>query len=151
GRVLGRAVEIEGLRRDGKEFPVELSLGMWESAEGCFFSGIIRDVTRRKRAEEHARALDGAPDPILEVDATRIIRVANARATELFGPGLEGRPVAHLIAPRSRLRVIRHLESLSREPVEVIGLRADGREFEAELTLSAEDGIVTSVVRDISE
>jgi PAS domain S-box-containing protein/diguanylate cyclase (GGDEF)-like protein len=150
-RLIGSTVEVVGARKDGTEFPIELSLSTWESAEGRFFGGIIRDIADRKHAEEHARALDNAPDPIVKVDAERVIRLANARAEELFGVGLVGRPVAELFAPVWRVRTIRHFAADSREPLEPIALRADGNEFEAELTLSAEDGGLTCVIRDVSE
>jgi PAS domain S-box-containing protein/diguanylate cyclase (GGDEF)-like protein len=150
-RLLGSTVEVVGSRKDGTEFPIELSLSTWETADGRFFGGIIRDIADRKRAEEHERALDNAPDPIVKVDAERVIRLANARAEELFGSAIVGRPVAELVAPAWRVRTIRHFAADSREPLEVIALRADGSEFEAELTLSAEDGGLTSVIRDVSE
>jgi PAS domain S-box-containing protein/diguanylate cyclase (GGDEF)-like protein len=150
-RLLGSTVEVVGLRRDGAEFPIELSLSTWETGDGRFFGGVVRDITDRKRAEEHARALDSAPDPIVKVDAERVIRLANARAEELFGGDLVGRPVAALVAPSWRVRTIRHFAAAAREPLEVIALRADGSEFEAELSLSAEDGGLTSVIRDVSE
>ncbi|MGE3153240.1 MAG: PAS domain S-box protein [Nitrospiraceae bacterium] len=53
--LIGRAIELHGLKRDGAEFPLELSLATWTSASGRFFSGIIRDITERKRAEEALR------------------------------------------------------------------------------------------------
>src|SRR3954471_15900258 len=149
-RLIGSTVEVVGLRKDGTEFPIELSLSTWESGDGRFFGGIIRDIADRKRAEEHARALDTAPDPIVKVDAERVIRVANARAEELFG-AIVGRPVATLVAPLWRVRTIRHFAADSREPLEGIALRADGSEFDAELTLSTEDGGLTSVIRDVSQ
>jgi PAS domain S-box-containing protein len=48
----GRTVEVAGLKKDGKEFPAELSIAAWETREGRFFTGILRDITPRKRAQE---------------------------------------------------------------------------------------------------
>lgn len=48
---IGRTVEVEGQRKNGDEFPLELSLSTWTTDKGIFFAGIIRDISERKRLE----------------------------------------------------------------------------------------------------
>lgn len=50
-------VEVEGLRRDGSRFPAELSVASWEAGEKRFYTGILRDITQRKRREEKIEIL----------------------------------------------------------------------------------------------
>ena len=47
-----RTLEVAGLKKDGNEFPAELSIADWETREGKFFTGILRDITPRKRAQQ---------------------------------------------------------------------------------------------------
>jgi PAS domain S-box-containing protein len=49
--ILGRTVELIGLRKGDEEFPLELSVSSWTTHEGVFFSGIIRDISDRKEAQ----------------------------------------------------------------------------------------------------
>lgn len=54
-RLLGRTIELDGLRADGTEFPMELALSSWEQGGSVFYTGILRDITERRQAEEQHR------------------------------------------------------------------------------------------------
>ncbi|MBI4420109.1 MAG: PAS domain S-box protein [Gemmatimonadetes bacterium] len=58
-RLTGRRHELFGLRHDGSEFPLELSLACWKIAEGTFFTGIVRDLTGRNGMPEEPRETGG--------------------------------------------------------------------------------------------
>jgi diguanylate cyclase (GGDEF)-like protein/PAS domain S-box-containing protein len=165
-RIIGKTVEVVGLRADGAEFPIELSLSTWQTGGRRFFGGIIRDIASRIEAEDQARVLETAPDPIVKVDAARRIVLANARTEELFGylrSELMGRPVEDLFAAHSSRRAADRFHAVGvdadgdapEQAVELIGVRKDGSEFPVDVTLSAARGadgiVVTSILRDVTE
>lgn len=53
--ITGLVTDIQAVNKKGDEFPIELSLADWESHDGKYITGIVRDVTRRKQEEETLR------------------------------------------------------------------------------------------------
>jgi len=51
-RIMGQVVELEAVKKNGEEFPIELTLANWETYDGKYVTGIVRDITRRKQEEE---------------------------------------------------------------------------------------------------
>jgi protein-histidine pros-kinase len=166
-RPMGAGLELFGLRKDGSEFPVEISLSPVESEAGPMAISAIRDITDRKRAEAKFRGLlESAPDAILIVDRSGRIVLVNAQTERLFGyprAALLGQPVEILIPNRFVEGHARHRVSYFEEPgirpmgagLELFGRRADGSEVPVEISLSpleTEEGLlVASAIRDITD
>jgi PAS domain S-box-containing protein len=173
-RVVGRTVDLVGLSKDGREFPVELSLASSDVDGDLFFTAIVRDITVRSEADRKLRAsearfrdlLESAPDAVLITDAQGRIQLANAEAERLFGYRREeliGHGIEMLIPQRYRGAHVGHREGYVRAArtrpmgagLELYGRRKDGSEFPVAISLSPTgtgDGkAVFCSVRDITE
>jgi PAS domain S-box-containing protein len=169
--IIGTTAELTGLRRDGSEFPLELSLATWETSEGQFFTGVIHDITERKRmdeslreSEEGLRAIfEGVLDGIMVADVgTRTILTANAAACGMLGYTRDEivRIGVSDIHPKEDLpRVTKQFEKQLhgdiRTAVETPMIRRDGSVFYADIKaapirLGGKDCLL-GVFRDITE
>jgi PAS domain S-box-containing protein len=53
--ITGRTIEFAGVRKDSSEFPLDLSLASWKSTDGVYYTAMIRDISKRKKAEMELR------------------------------------------------------------------------------------------------
>lgn len=166
-RPMGVGVDLFAVRKDGSEFPVEISLGPVDTALGVLVTAAIRDVTERKKAADKFRGLlESAPDAMVIVDKEGRILLVNAQTERLFGftrDELIGERVERLMPERFRQRHPAYRTQFFSDPnvramgsgLELYGLRKDGTEFPIEISLSpitTEEGtIVSSAIRDITE
>ena len=89
GPVLDRLLELSALRRDGTEFPVELTVSVLKTGEVVTFCGFITDISERKQAEQQvllqATALETAANAIMITDRVGVILWVNPAFTTLTG------------------------------------------------------------------
>jgi PAS domain S-box-containing protein len=167
-RPMGADIDLYGMRRDGSEFPAEISLSSIETENGRLATAAIRDVTHNRAAERRfEQFLEFAPDAVLGVVTGGEIVLANQQAETVFGytrEELVGRGIELLIPERFRAVHPAHRKGYFAEPrtrsmgagLELFALRKGGEEFPAEISLSGieeEDGSTLAMVaiRDISD
>ena len=148
--IIGKTVEMVGLRKGGREFPLELSLSAWKTKEEAFFTGIIRDTTERKQVEEQIQNLakfpSENPNPVLRLNQEGLILYANESSQgflKAWGCSMGGP------APPFWHDLVREtLRSGERKNTEIC---SDGQIYDFLLAPIPEAGYVNLYGRDITE
>jgi PAS domain S-box-containing protein len=166
-RPMGADLELAGRRKDGSEFPAEISLSSIETGDGVLAIAAIRDISDRVEAQrKFEQFLEFAPDAIVGIGSDGRIVIANAQTEALFGHArgeLIGRPVEVLVPERFRSVHPSHRGAYFTDPrtrpmgadLELAGRRKDGSEFPAEISLSSiesgDEVLGIAAIRDISD
>jgi PAS domain S-box-containing protein len=173
-RTMGTGLDLSARRKDGSEFPVEISLSHVTTKRGVLAVAFVSDITERKRAEaalreseETVRALlESASQAIVGVNSDGLIVLVNAMAVQLFKYEREellGKPLEILVPTRVAERHAAYRKNYVREPhrrpmgigIDLSARRKDGSEFPVEISLSSvqtQHGVLAvSFITDITE
>ncbi len=170
-RVLGIGREVSGRRKDGCTFPLDLAVSAFRVGEARYFTGIVRDITDRKRAEgalwearERLHALVAtAVNAIITINQQGVIESVNPAAEKMFGytgPELIGQNVKVLMPSPHREQHDRYLANYLETGVrkvigtgrEALARRKDGTVFPVDLAVSEIPHLklFTGIISDIT-
>jgi PAS domain S-box-containing protein len=146
-RIIGIGREVVGRRKDGTTFPMDLAVSEVRLGDRCLFTGIVRDITERKRAEEDrlrlAAIVESSDDAIIGKTLDGTIVSWNAGAERLYGytaAAVLGRSIALLVPPEHPndvpdiLAKVQYGESIVH--YETMRMTQDGRRLDVSLTVS---------------
>src|SRR5215475_5326300 len=153
-QIIGKTVELEGLRKDQSLFPLELSLASWTSGTGTMFTAIIRDITERGRTEELRWAKEVAEDESHAKSAC-LARMSHELRTPLhsiigFTNLLIGNKSGNL--SDQEVDFLRRILSNAKEQLKLVDAVLDFSKLEAkQMDVEVEPVSIDVIVRDVVE
>jgi PAS domain S-box-containing protein len=173
-KIIGIGREVVGRRKDGTTFPMELAISVFRLGDRSNFTGIVRDITERKRAEEELRQAEERMRSVVNHVIDGIITIDEQGKVESFNPAAEklfGYARAEVIGQNVKLLmpepyhgehdgyIANYVRTGQAKIIgigrEVVGRRKDGSTFPMELAVSAfhigPRRFFTGIVRDITE
>ncbi|MEI8157967.1 MAG: PAS domain S-box protein [Burkholderiales bacterium] len=100
-KMIGKSIELAGLRQDGSEFPLELTLTCWKSNGDFFFTAFMRDLSEQKQSQEREREV--AVQLVMEqTAAVEMQRRARLAAQNLMADAVAARAKAESAATALR-------------------------------------------------
>jgi diguanylate cyclase (GGDEF)-like protein/PAS domain S-box-containing protein len=162
------SMELRGRHKDGSEIPLEVSFGEYRQQGERLFTGVVRDISERQRAEESKRFLatlvESSGDAVIGKTLDGVVLSWNKGAEKLYGytaAEMIGRPISIIIPPDRPDELPQILERIQSgeqlERFETERIRKDGERVHISLTISpirdATGAIrgASTVARDITE
>ena len=174
-KIIGIGREVNGRRKDGSTFPMDIAVSEMRIGEQQMFTGIVRDITERKRAEEAVQEsakrlshiLESAMDAIITIDENQHILLFNEAAVKILrcsDRGVINKTIDPFLSENFRNLLNNYLQESAQDkkckpyiwlPEGLTAIRCDSEEFPIEGTISQVElsgqKLFTIILRDIND